>query len=84
WNSSRVGDGSHIIRIVAIDQAGNMGEAYVTVLTMNVQKTAHESLTFGIYLGMLIGAIVGIAVGIIASYVFARKNRASLNPSKDQ
>ena len=82
WNSSRVGDGSHIIRIVAIDQAGNMGEAYVTVLTINVQKTAEENRMFGISLGILIGAIVGLAVGIVISYVAFKKHWSLLRPSK--
>jgi len=77
WDTSGVGDSSHIVKIVAIDEAGNVGETYITVLTMNVQKTAEESRIFGITLGILIGAIVGIAVGIVIPYVVARKHRSS-------
>ena len=73
WNSSRIGDGSHEIRIVAIDQAGNIGDAYVTVSTINVQKAVEANRMRGMILGILIGATT-VIVGIMIYYTFRRKN----------
>lgn len=82
WDSSRVVDGSHIIRIVAIDQAGNIGDAYVTVLTINFQKAAEENRMLGIILGLLIGATVAISGSIVISYKSSKKKWSLLKASK--
>ncbi len=39
WNSTHVGDGSHVIAVVVTDKAGNVGEAYKTVSTVNIKDT---------------------------------------------
>jgi len=47
WDTTTVGDGPHVIKIVAIDKAGNIATAQITVITINVQKAALESYEAG-------------------------------------
>jgi len=67
WDTSRVDDGFHAIKILAIDEAENMGEAQITVKTINVQKAIELRdllLTIGVWSSSLvIGPI--IVFGII-------------------
>jgi len=67
WDTSRVDDGFHAIKILAIDEAENMGEAQITVKTINVQKAIELRdllLTIGVWSSSsVIGPI--IVFGII-------------------
>jgi len=58
WNTAEVGDGAHVIKIVALDEAGNVGEAQVTVNTINAQRAAEKRF----FEGLTFGAAVGSAV----------------------
>ena len=85
WDTTTVGDGSHTIRLVATDKAGNAKETQITVTTTNVQKAKEESYTAGREesygegyssgrnLGLMIGAILGLVIGAIIATVIAKK-----------
>ena len=56
WNTLTVADGNHIIRIVAIDKAGNMFEASVMVEVANYWRQHQFDFTLGMGLGSLVTA----------------------------
>jgi hypothetical protein len=47
WNSEQVGDGSHTIRVVATDKAGNVGQAQITVTTSRVSELLQRITDLG-------------------------------------
>jgi len=57
WDTSSVNDGFHTIKILATDEAGNMGETQVTVKTINVQKTM-ESRDLLLSIGVLSVSVI--------------------------
>ncbi len=81
WNSTSVGDGSHIIRITAIDKAGNLRSTSVTLTTNNValekQQSYQEGHTTGYNAGqttgIAIGAVIGLVIGAVAAFALSRK-----------
>jgi len=62
WNTTNIGDGTHIIRVLAVDSAGNTAENQITVWTRNGQKATEDSYNAGRNLGILAGALLAIAV----------------------
>ena len=76
WNTTENGDGTHIIRIVASDRAGNTATDEITVTTLNVQKATEEGYlsgrNFGLGLGLGIGILLGLVIAIIV-YAITRK-----------
>ena len=79
WNTTEVGDGTHTIRFVAYDKAGNMGEtSLLSVKTMNVQEANQENYVAGRDLGLVIGVISGLAISLIIGFavmLVTRKKR---------
>ena len=70
WNTTEVGDGTHIIRLVAYDKAGNMGETSpLTVETFNSQKGNEEDYLAGRDFGLIVGVASGLAFGLIIGFV---------------
>jgi len=69
WDTSSVSDGFHTIKILGIDEAGNMGEAQVTVKTINVQK-AMESRDLLLIIAVL--SVLVIAPIIVLAIIFIR------------
>ncbi len=56
WNTTEVGDGTHTIRLVAYDKAGNMAETIpLSVKTVNVQKANEENYVAGMDFGLMMG-----------------------------
>jgi thermitase len=80
WNTSKLGDGLHIMRIVAVDSAGNTNEVQNQVWTTNVQKATEDSYAAGRNLGILLGLIFGIVAGFVA--LRARKRSRLVNIQK--
>ena len=82
WNTTEVGDGTHTIRLVAYDKAGNMAEtSQLSVRTVNAQKASKENYVAGRDFGLTIGAILGLAIGsVFASavlFAFRKKRKSS-------
>ena len=85
WNSQQVDDGSHTIKVVATDEAGNAGQAQVTVATTNIQTnyisritalnksnaSLQQQVTQLQY--VVIGIIIALAVVATLSYIFLRR-----------
>jgi hypothetical protein len=69
WDTSSVNDGFHAIKILAIDEAGNMGETQITVKTINAQKAA-ESRELLLIIGVLSVSVIGPIV--VFAIVFIR------------
>jgi hypothetical protein len=66
WNTTNIGDGTHTIRILAVDSAGNTAENQTRVWTRNVQKATEDSYNAGRNLGILAGALLAVAVIAVA------------------
>jgi len=47
WDTTTVGDGTHIISLTAYDEVGNTATTHITVTTINVQRATEESYTTG-------------------------------------
>ena len=62
WDTTSVGDGDHTIKIVAIDEAGNMEETQITVTTTNVMGTYVSGRNLGLLLGAVLFAFIGAAI----------------------
>ena len=66
WDTSKVGDGSHTIKLVVYDKAGNSATTEITVTTINVRSeieaTRNLYLSIGIPLGLVVGAVIAYAI----------------------
>jgi thermitase len=94
WDSQQVSDGSHLIKVVATDKAGNTGQAQVTVTTTNIEtnyvsriavlsknNTALlQSVTQLQY--VIAGVIVAAAVVIILTFVALRRKPSAPKRTK--
>jgi len=69
WDTTKVGDGSHTIKLVAYDVAGNTDETAITVTTVNMKLELEA--TRNLYLG--IGTPIGFVIGAIIIYVVVRR-----------
>ncbi len=62
WDTTKMGDGTHTIKLVAYDKAGNSAETSMSVITINVrlgkESTRNMYLAVGTPLGFIIGAII--------------------------
>jgi thermitase len=77
WNSTSAGDGEHVIRLVAIDKAGNTAETQTTVNTVNLQLMKQqlddlEQFTRQLEFVIVIFAAITIAT-LVYLAVFKRK-----------
>ena len=69
WDTTQLGDGSHIIKLVAYDMAGNSAETSISVITINVRL--EKEFTRGMYLA--IGTPIGFIIGAIIVYAFIKR-----------
>jgi len=84
WNTTEVGDGTHTIRLVAYDKAGNMGETSpLTVETLNVRKGNEENYLAGRDFGLIVGVISGLTFGLIIGFavMLAARKKHKLSKS---
>jgi len=83
WNTTEVGDGTHTIRLVAYDKAGNIGEtSSLSVKTMNVQVANEENYIAGRDFGLTIGVVSGLAIGLIIGFAVILASRKKRKPSE--
>ncbi len=68
WNSTSVGDGGHVIRITAVDKAGNIRSTSVTLTTNNVALEKQQSYQEGHTTGYDEGHTTGYDEGQAAGY----------------
>jgi len=72
WNTTKVGDGPHTIKLIAYDEASNMAETSVTVTTINTRLAVEATRRLYIAISAPIGLIIGIAV----AWVMLKRKRA--------
>jgi subtilisin family serine protease len=77
WDTTKVGDGTHTIKLVACDMAGNINETAISVTTVNVKREVEA--TRNLYLG--VGTPVGFIIGAIIFYAITRKRSKSPSES---
>ena len=75
WDTTKVVDGNHTIRIVATDIAGNSNEQTITVKTANA---APAYITIASYAS---AAILGLALGALAVWTLLRRRQISSKPA---
>jgi len=66
WDTTKVGDGTHVIKLVAYDRAGNRGETLVSVSTinskLNIEANKNLYLAIGMPLGFMFGVLIAYAI----------------------
>jgi len=72
WNTTTVGDGPHIIKLIAYDEADNIAETSVTVTTINVRLLVEATRRLYIAISAPIGVIIGLAV----AWMMLKRKRA--------
>ncbi len=87
WDSTTVGDGSHTIKIIATDEAGNTKETEITVTTTNLARAQEEvddledkvddlKGSVGTWQGLsAVTFVIGLLIG--AAIVFFMKRRST-------
>jgi hypothetical protein len=68
WNTTKVGDGNHLIKLVAFDKAGNQAETSVNVSTINAKLEIVRTRNIYIVIGIVIGLVLGVAAVYFAGY----------------
>jgi len=69
WNTAALGDGSHTVRLVATDKAGNSAQTSRAVTTINVRRAIEDTRNTYLAVGLPIGLVVGILIG----YAFLKR-----------
>jgi hypothetical protein len=67
WDTTKLADGNHTIRIIATDMAGNTKEATITVKTVNAPPV------YMAYIGYAIAAALGLALGSLAVWSLPKR-----------
>ncbi len=78
WDTRAVGDGSHTIKLVAYDKAGNSAEASATVTTVNVRLATEAARNTYITIGAAVGAAAGLITGIAATWAMLKRKQRPL------
>jgi len=71
WNSLEVGNGGHVVRVLAVDEAGNVGERMVVVTVANVQNlVGFREFLQDLTLIATISVVVAVLVLVLALTFF--------------
>ena len=71
WDTTTVVDGSHIVKIVAIDKAGNQKETQATVTTTNAAEAVGDNMI----VGFAAGAVIFLIIGVVAAYFLIKRTK---------
>jgi subtilisin family serine protease len=71
WGTTTVGDGQHIIRLMAYDKAGNTAETSVSVNTINSKLNLEANKN----LYLMIGTPLGFMLGVLIAYVILKRKK---------
>jgi thermitase len=75
WDTTKVVDGTHTIRIVATDVAGNTEMQTITV------KTANAEPAYMTYIGYALTAILGLILGALAVWTLLKRRPIASKPA---
>jgi len=78
WNTTKVGDGAHIIKLIAYDKAGNTAETSIPVNTINSKlnfeaERARLEASRNLYLA--IGMPLSFMVGVLIVYIIFKRKK---------
>ena len=80
WDTMRVVDGLHAIRLVTYDKAGNLADTSVDVRTINMKLAIEEAKSArNIY--VIIGVLSGLVMGMAIAWIVLKKKLAPSSPS---
>jgi len=71
WDTTKVGDGTHIIKLIAYDKAGNTAETLVSVNIINLKPTLESYKN----LYLMIGTPLGFMIGVLIAYVILKRKK---------
>jgi hypothetical protein len=71
WDTTKVGDGTYIIKLLAYDRAGNIGETSVSVSTINSKLNTEANKN----LYLAIGTPLGFMIGILVAYAILKRKK---------
>jgi hypothetical protein len=71
WNTTKMGDGTHVITLVAYDKAGNTAQTSVSVSTINSKLNLEANKN----LYLMIGTPLGFMFGVIIAYMILKRKK---------
>jgi len=71
WDTTKVGDGIHILRLTAYDEAGNTAEDSVSVITINSKLNLEANKN----LYLVIGTPLGFMLGVLIAYIILKRKK---------
>jgi hypothetical protein len=77
WDTTKLGDGSHTVKLIAYDKAANTAETSITVNTINARLSIEATRNTYLAIGTPIGLVIGIA---IAWAIFQRRKAPGMPP----
>jgi hypothetical protein len=69
WDTTKVGDGIHVIKLKAYDKAGNTAETSVSVSIINSKLNLEANKN----LYLLIGTPLGFMLGVLIAYIILKR-----------
>jgi len=69
WDTTKVGDGVHVIKLIAYDKAGSTAETSISAITINSKLSLEASKN----LYLLIGTPLGFMLGVIIAYIILKR-----------
>jgi subtilisin family serine protease len=71
WDTTKVGDGIHVIKLKAYDKAGNTAETSVSVSIINSKLNLEANKN----LYLLIGTPLGFMLGVLIAYIILKRKK---------
>jgi len=69
WDTTKVGDGTHVVKLIAYDKSGNTAETSVSVDTINSKLNLEANKN----LYLVIGTPLGFMLGILIAYIILKR-----------
>jgi subtilisin family serine protease len=71
WDTTKVGDDTHVIKLIAHDKAGNIADASISVNTINSKLKLEASKN----LYLAIGTPLGFMLGVLIAYAILKRKK---------